>query len=191
MENQILEKPQYLRLMPDFMLISKVSSFLWSSPTVMVPSMVTSVRVNGGIAEWHIRCSGAFCAAFSIWVGGIERRLGREYIDTILQVAKKVRSKQMGFVWIQGGTQTTFEEVVGINMNYPTVCICCRLHSSSEFRRGETVESFLGTKGKPPSGVLFLTPPGWESGHTTSLPGQRLWWVGPDTQILKEKFRCG
>eukprot|EP00667_Euglena_gracilis_P009911 EG_transcript_10069 len=45
----------------------------------------------------------------------------REYIDTILQVAKKVRSKQMGFVWIQGGTQTTFEEVVGINMNYPTM----------------------------------------------------------------------
>lgn len=45
----------------------------------------------------------------------------QEYLDTIVEVAKKTRSKPMAFVWMQGGAQTKFEEALGVSFNYPTM----------------------------------------------------------------------
>jgi len=72
----------------------------------------------------------------------------RAYIETLNSVAKKLRGKPMGFVWIQGGAQTALETAVGVSMNYPTLIAISASKLRYAAHRGafslEPISAFLG-----------------------------------------------
>ena len=43
-----------------------------------------------------------------------------KYIESMVEVAKKMRSRSMAFMWMSGGSFSSFEDVFHVSYNYPT-----------------------------------------------------------------------